>query len=297
MSQSLSAIEVPPEYLHRLRCGLPELDTLFGGTETPGLVRGTSYFWTGTPGAGKSTLALQLVDRLARAGERVLFNTGEESVFALKLRADRLGVGLDVEIDTIGDVNELCAEIDRLACTIVVQDSLQKLRDRTIRGGRSRVLIEASEKLRQHCAARGVILFGIGHCNKAGQFAGPQEVNHNFDAFMHMVASKGRRQIELEKNRCGPAFVPVRYAMTSNGVSFRPQDCASSQRPTFTVHYRCDGPCQQTGSIVVDSGEAALAELRGRGWTVTELAIGSAIRCPQCQPGTALELTPEPVAA
>jgi DNA repair protein RadA/Sms len=46
----------------------------------------------GDPGIGKSTLILQVLDRLCQGKLRGLYISGEESEVQLKLRADRLGL-------------------------------------------------------------------------------------------------------------------------------------------------------------------------------------------------------------
>ena len=46
----------------------------------------------GDPGIGKSTLMLQAAASLARAGRRVFYISGEESIEQMRLRARRLGM-------------------------------------------------------------------------------------------------------------------------------------------------------------------------------------------------------------
>ncbi|MFY9737608.1 MAG: ATPase domain-containing protein, partial [Candidatus Cybelea sp.] len=68
----------------RLRMGMPEFDAVLGG----GTVPGSLTLVGGPPGAGKSTLMLQIAARLAHNGE-VVYVCGEESAAQVKLRADR----------------------------------------------------------------------------------------------------------------------------------------------------------------------------------------------------------------
>src|SRR5207342_2560192 len=56
--------------------GIGELDRVLGG----GLVAGSVVLLGGEPGIGKSTLLLQVAAGVARAGDAVLYATGEESV-------------------------------------------------------------------------------------------------------------------------------------------------------------------------------------------------------------------------
>ena len=69
----------------RTSTGFGELDRVLGG----GLVKGSLVLVGGEPGIGKSTLILQLCEKIQGEG-KVLYVSGEESAEQIKLRADRL---------------------------------------------------------------------------------------------------------------------------------------------------------------------------------------------------------------
>ena len=69
----------------RTSTGFDELDRVLGG----GLVKGSLILLGGEPGIGKSTLILQLCDKVKGDG-KVLYVSGEESAEQIKLRSDRL---------------------------------------------------------------------------------------------------------------------------------------------------------------------------------------------------------------
>lgn len=69
----------------RTHTGIGELDRVLGG----GLVKGSLVLVGGEPGIGKSTLILQLCDKMQGEG-KVLYVSGEESAEQIKLRSDRL---------------------------------------------------------------------------------------------------------------------------------------------------------------------------------------------------------------
>src|SRR3546814_11844018 len=82
-----SLVEMPP----RMSTGLGELDLVLGG----GIVHGSATLIGGEPGIGKSTLLIQTVAALARAGSRVAYISGEEYEGQVRLRPKRVGLGDD----------------------------------------------------------------------------------------------------------------------------------------------------------------------------------------------------------
>ena len=74
----------------RFTTSIDELDRVLGG----GLVKGSLVLLGGEPGIGKSTLILQLCNKLKGEG-KVLYVSGEESAEQIKLRADRLEINND----------------------------------------------------------------------------------------------------------------------------------------------------------------------------------------------------------
>ena len=72
----------------RFKTKIDELDRVLGG----GFVQGSLVLLAGDPGIGKSTLILQLCDKIKGEG-KVLYVSGEESAEQIKLRADRLMAG------------------------------------------------------------------------------------------------------------------------------------------------------------------------------------------------------------
>ena len=60
----------------RMLTGIEELDRVLGG----GIVKGSLVLVGGDPGIGKSTLLLQVCQRLSSAGRKLLYISGEESL-------------------------------------------------------------------------------------------------------------------------------------------------------------------------------------------------------------------------
>src|SRR2546421_6014635 len=70
----------------RVPSGITEFDRVLGG----GIVPGTLVLIGGDPGIGKSTLLLQVADKLSSGGTLVLYVSGGESERQIKLRGERL---------------------------------------------------------------------------------------------------------------------------------------------------------------------------------------------------------------
>ena len=80
--------EIEAAEVARTPTGIGELDRVLGG----GIVEGGVVLIGGDPGIGKSTLLLQAVDALQRAGLASLYTSGEESGAQVALRSRRLGL-------------------------------------------------------------------------------------------------------------------------------------------------------------------------------------------------------------
>ena len=106
--------------------GIPELNRVLGG----GFVSGSVTLVGGEPGIGKSTLLLQTVAEMSRAGKTCLYVSAEESAEQVRLRADRL----DAVVDNLWLVSEtslsgVLAHCDELKPDMVVIDSIQTIHD------------------------------------------------------------------------------------------------------------------------------------------------------------------------
>ena len=80
-------IEVPEHLTRKFRTGLSFVDGAMGGQ---GFTPSSVTLFTGTPGAGKTTLMLTLADAATKQGATVLFNTAEESLYQTAMTAKRL---------------------------------------------------------------------------------------------------------------------------------------------------------------------------------------------------------------
>ena len=90
-TQAVSFSEIETQDDVRISSGVTEFDRVLGG----GIVPGTLVLIGGDPGVGKSTLLLQVADKLSVRNMVVLYVSGEESERQIKLRGERLKISAD----------------------------------------------------------------------------------------------------------------------------------------------------------------------------------------------------------
>ena len=167
----------------RFPTGMGELDRVLGG----GAVKGSLVLVGGAPGIGKSTLLLQICQKLGE-NSKVLYVSGEESTHQLKLRAKRLQVdsaNLFILSETcLGDVLE-CVNEEKPDVLII--DSIQTLYNEALdspAGGVGQVK-DCTMALMQLAKGQGITVFVIGHVNKEGSIAGPKVLEHMVDCVLY----------------------------------------------------------------------------------------------------------------
>ena len=222
--RTLREIQVPEKFFRRMKMEVQVLDELFGGQDFPGILPGSSVLFTGMPGAGKSTAALQFADLLQRnSGRNILYNVGEESEYMVKMRADRLGITADFGLSVLEDVDRLIEVCKETAVEVLFQDSLQTLR---CKEGENMSRMErmklVTKKLHRFAKDEDVAVWIIGHITKGGDFAGPMEIKHDVDVHAHIRLNPETmaREFMLTKNRFGPAGIPYECNLTQKGLDF-----------------------------------------------------------------------------
>ena len=171
----------------RTSTGFGELDRVLGG----GLVKGSLILLGGEPGIGKSTLILQICDKVKGEGN-VLYVSGEESAEQIKMRADRLGINND-DILFLGEtdidiVNQAIMEINP---KLVIIDSIQTMYSEEISAAAGSVsqVREITSQVMRVCKSRAITTIIIGHVTKEGNIAGPRVLEHMVDTVLYLDGS------------------------------------------------------------------------------------------------------------
>ena len=207
-------LEVPAQLERTVKTGLKWFDEAVGGE---GMTPSTAMMLTGTPGAGKTTMCLQLAESIMAAGHLCLFNTGEESLFQVRKVAKRLSMkhGFIAGQDTL--VEDVLAHADSLRKAnpkkqvFLILDSLQTLDDGKYTGGtNSMTPVRCTEMLTNWTKSTYGICIFIGQVTKGGDFAGKQTILHAVDVRGSLYIDEekksetfGERIFEITKNRFG----------------------------------------------------------------------------------------------
>lgn len=204
----------------RIPVPIAEFSRVLGG----GLVAGSLVLLGGEPGIGKSTLVLELSALLARAGDSVLYVSGEESAGQIKLRADRMGLGAPgLHLLTETDLDLIFEAIAKLTPTLVVIDSIQTTRAPTLDSSPGLVaqVRECAIRLQDLAKRAGVSVLMIGHVTKDGNIAGPRALEHIVDAVLYLEGDPfGQyRLLRGVKNRFGATSEVGVFEMRGSGLA------------------------------------------------------------------------------
>jgi DNA repair protein RadA/Sms len=212
----------------RIKTGLTEFDRVVGG----GIVRGSVVLVGGDPGIGKSTLLLQISEkmtssthhRLAASGhDKVLYVTGEESLKQIKLRAERLKINPGgIEILTETNLDSILDVLREDVPFLVVIDSIQTTYTQNLEStpGSVSQIRECAHRLINFAKETGSSIFLVGHVTKDGSIAGPKVLEHMVDTVLYFEGEKNHiyRILRTVKNRFGSTNEIGIFQMQESGL-------------------------------------------------------------------------------
>ena len=217
-AQALLLKDIPENTALRTSTGISELDRVLGG----GIVEGGLMLIGGDPGIGKSTLLLQVCDRLASEGQRVLYVSGEESARQIRLRARRLGVTSDVYVLSENAMDAVEEKIRALQPDTAVIDSVQTMYrpEMSSAPGSVSQIRECTSLIMRLCKETGTSVFLVGHVTKDGAIAGPRILEHMVDVVLYFEGDRQQdyRLLRAVKNRFGSVNELGVFRMTGTGM-------------------------------------------------------------------------------
>jgi len=216
----------------RLRTG--HWDANFGNP--PGIPNDAVILVGGNPGAGKSTLAIQLASAMSiSSGKEVLYLPTEENGMQIKARAIRLGLSAInririVPLEAMQDVSLESILAGRVFCGVIL-DSISGLTKDLAKA------VEIVQSFKLFATMHLTPVLVVNHVTKEGDRAGSMDLQHAGDASLMLskdekdVVQSARlmgddtyydmaelRTLYTEKNRNGPSGVETTYAMLANGL-------------------------------------------------------------------------------
>lgn len=213
----ISGIDLKEE--DRLTTDIAELDRVLGG----GIVAGSLTLVGGDPGIGKSTLLLQVCQKLAAKQTDVLYISGEESLRQIKLRAERIGSFDDhLKLLCETDLDVIDETVRAKKPQVVVIDSIQTMFRQEVSAAPGSVsqVRESTAVLMQLAKVQGVSIFIVGHVTKEGTVAGPRVLEHMVDTVLYFEGDRhaSYRILRGVKNRFGATNEIGVFEMQEKGL-------------------------------------------------------------------------------
>ena len=228
----LSEIEAREE--QRIDMHDQELNRVLGG----GLVPGSMVLLGGDPGIGKSTLVLQTIMNIH--DRKVLYCSGEESSYQLKLRAMRLAgstqdsglcreqvldsneVHDNVFIACETNLDDIFIHVANVEPDILVVDSIQTIATDDLESSAGSVgqVRECAARMLKFAKESSTPVILIGHITKEGSLAGPKVLEHIVDTVLQFEGDQHYmyRILRAIKNRFGSTSELGIYEMLGTGL-------------------------------------------------------------------------------
>lgn len=195
-----------------------ELNRVLGG----GLVRGSVVLLGGDPGIGKSTLTLQTILNIPEL--KVLYISGEESAFQIKMRANRIPHPTETQVSILCETSleAIFEQISETNPELIVIDSIQTIETEEVESSPGSItqVRECATSLLRFAKTSGIPIILIGHINKEGTLAGPKILEHIVDTVIQFEGDQQHiyRILRSTKNRFGNTSELGVYEMLQTGL-------------------------------------------------------------------------------
>jgi DNA repair protein RadA/Sms len=210
---------------YRIITGISEFDRIMGG----GIVLGSVTLIGGEPGVGKSTLMLQIADRIVSTKNingqyyKLLYASGEESIQQIKLRAERLNIrNGNIFILSETSLENIVKVVEEISADVLIIDSIQTIFSDflpNIQGSVAQIRGVTAEVIRL-AKTKNITVFILGHITKEGDIAGPKLLEHMVDTVLYFESEtvQNYRILRVYKNRFGSTSEIGIFEMTSFGL-------------------------------------------------------------------------------
>ena len=203
----------------RHKTGIGEFDRVLGG----GVVTGSVVLVGGDPGIGKSTLLLQILDRLSTPESTTLYVSGEESPGQSKMRSQRMGIDNDnLYFLSASSCEEIIKHFRKLKPKALVIDSIQTCHSPEVKSppGSTSQVRQTAAHLVKIAKLTDTPTFIIGHVTKDGAIAGPKLLEHMVDTVLYFESDTQYpyRILRAVKNRFGSTNEIGVFEMTGRGL-------------------------------------------------------------------------------
>lgn len=201
----------------KIKTGLNEIDRVLGG----GVVFESLILLGGQPGIGKSTLVLQIADKLAN--QPIFYVSGEESAQQVKTRLSRLNLSSH-NWKFLGETNidNVIANLEKFKPRVVIIDSIQTMvcPELASEAGNINQVRACTSRLREVARELKAVVFIIGHVTKEGIMAGPKTLEHLVDVVLYLEGEPSHhfRFLRAGKNRFGSTNEVGVFDMKQTGL-------------------------------------------------------------------------------
>ncbi len=218
-SEVIKLSDIKVEMGQRFETGFGELNRVLGG----GLTKGSLTLVGGDPGIGKSTLILQMCDKI-KCGGKVLYISGEESGSQIKMRAERLKINNDnILFLSETDMNIISEKLKDDKPELLIIDSIQTMYDPTMESAAGSVgqVRAVTGRFMEIAKRHGITTVIIGHVTKEGAIAGPRVLEHMVDTVLYLEGERyfSYRILRAVKNRFGSTNEIGIFEMKDSGLT------------------------------------------------------------------------------
>ncbi|CDZ16291.1 DNA repair and recombination protein RadA [Candidatus Johnevansia muelleri] len=203
--------------VNKISSKFEEFDRVLGG----GFIPGSTILLGGNPGTGKSTLFLQIANKLIIQNLKVLYITGEETLLQLAFRANRLFINKGIKLLQETSVTKIIDIIECNPMDIVIIDSIQTMIVENINKYLTGGVIQIRQSayiLINFAKKKGIVLLLIGHVIKDGNLAGPKLLEHMIDVSLMLETNQDYRMLRSTKNRFGSINELGIFKMLESGM-------------------------------------------------------------------------------